>query len=287
MVNRVTLSIPVDPLARYAHRCCSHLRSEQSGARGAPTRGRVRQARGCLTASESGPPCSVPSTLGLTNPFSITPGLNRLLRTIAESTLRIFYGYGLRGKSPARPTLTPCIRFLSIDSRICSTLLSAPPRSGSPCVFATPYLHQVLFGALLTSGAGSHPGSELGRGRKRADRDANFGDNLCFRPRGARLENACAKSKRICRSNSSRTGRQYCAVDSIPASSTPCSLSHVNKWHNSLGIVVKRRRSGFAAGADASMTTTIRTFLGMLVPAILPVIAPSWRENSRKRAQRH
>jgi hypothetical protein len=36
----------------------------------------------------------------------------------------------------------------------------------------------VLFGVLLTSGAGSHPGSELGRGRKRAGRDPDFGDNL-------------------------------------------------------------------------------------------------------------
>jgi hypothetical protein len=51
---------------------------------------------------------------------------NRLLRAIAESTLRVLDGYGLRGKSPARPTLTPCIRFLFIDSRICSTLPSDP-----------------------------------------------------------------------------------------------------------------------------------------------------------------
>jgi hypothetical protein len=51
---------------------------------------------------------------------------NRLLRAIAESTLRVLDGYGLRGKSPARPTLTPCIRFLYIDSRICSTLPSDP-----------------------------------------------------------------------------------------------------------------------------------------------------------------
>ena len=43
---------------------------------------------------------------------------NRLLCTAAESTLRTFDGYGLRGKLPARPTLTPCIRFLSIDSHI-------------------------------------------------------------------------------------------------------------------------------------------------------------------------
>src|SRR6266436_5280403 len=50
--------------------------------------------------------------------------LNRLPCTAAESTLRIFDGYGLRGKSPARPTLTPCIRFLSIDSHVCSTLPS-------------------------------------------------------------------------------------------------------------------------------------------------------------------
>jgi len=51
---------------------------------------------------------------------------NRLLRTVAGSTLRVLDGYGLRGKLPARPTLTPCIRFLSIDSRICSTLPSDP-----------------------------------------------------------------------------------------------------------------------------------------------------------------
>ena len=42
--------------------------------------------------------------------------LNRLPCAAAESTFRIFDGYGLRGKLPARPTLTPYIRFLSIDS---------------------------------------------------------------------------------------------------------------------------------------------------------------------------
>ena len=52
--------------------------------------------------------------------------LNRLPCTAAGSTLRIFDGYGLRGKLPARPTLTPCIRFLSIDSHFCYTLLSDP-----------------------------------------------------------------------------------------------------------------------------------------------------------------
>src|SRR5712672_356619 len=28
-----------------------------------------------LSSGENGPPCGVPSTLGLTNPFSITPGI--------------------------------------------------------------------------------------------------------------------------------------------------------------------------------------------------------------------
>src|SRR5215469_10736977 len=44
--------------------------------------------------------------------------LNRLLCTVAESTFCAFDGYGLRGKSPAHPALTPYIRFLSIDSHI-------------------------------------------------------------------------------------------------------------------------------------------------------------------------
>src|ERR1035438_3259117 len=43
---------------------------------------------------------------------------SRLLCTAAGSTLRTLDGYGLRGKLPARPALTPCIRFLSIDSHI-------------------------------------------------------------------------------------------------------------------------------------------------------------------------
>ena len=52
--------------------------------------------------------------------------LSCLQRTIARSTLRVLDGYGLRGKLAARPTLTPYIRFLSIDSRICSALPSDP-----------------------------------------------------------------------------------------------------------------------------------------------------------------
>src|SRR6266536_2483085 len=52
--------------------------------------------------------------------------LNRLPCTVAESTLRVLDGYGLRGKLPARPALTPCIRFLFIDSHVCSMLPSDP-----------------------------------------------------------------------------------------------------------------------------------------------------------------
>ncbi len=50
--------------------------------------------------------------------------LNRLPCTIAGSTLCIFDGCGLRSTLPACPTLTPPIRFLSIDSHVCSTLPS-------------------------------------------------------------------------------------------------------------------------------------------------------------------
>src|SRR5712691_8164768 len=50
--------------------------------------------------------------------------LSRLPCTVAGSTLRVLDGYALRGKSPARPTLAPSIRFLSIDPHVCSTLPS-------------------------------------------------------------------------------------------------------------------------------------------------------------------
>jgi hypothetical protein len=90
--------------------------------------------------------------------------------------------------------------------------------------------------------------------------------------RGARLENACARCKHICGSNSSHNDRQYCAVDSITASSTLRSCSHVDKRRNSPGMVANRRRSGFDSGVCASMTTTIRTFLCTSIPAILSAI---------------
>jgi hypothetical protein len=52
--------------------------------------------------------------------------LNCLPCTAAACTLRILDGYGLRGNLPARPTLAPYIRFLFIDSHVCSTLPSDP-----------------------------------------------------------------------------------------------------------------------------------------------------------------
>ena len=50
--------------------------------------------------------------------------LSRLPCTVAGSTLRTLDEYGLRGTLSARPARAPCIRFLSIDSHICSPLPS-------------------------------------------------------------------------------------------------------------------------------------------------------------------
>ena len=43
---------------------------------------------------------------------------SRLPCTTAESTPCVLDGNGLRGTLPARPTLAPCIRYLSIDSHV-------------------------------------------------------------------------------------------------------------------------------------------------------------------------
>src|SRR5277367_6368773 len=64
--------------------------------------------------------------------------LSRLPRTVAESTLRPLDGYGLRGTLPARPVLAPCIRFLSIDSRICLVLPSDLASRRQPLHIASP-----------------------------------------------------------------------------------------------------------------------------------------------------
>src|ERR1017187_2813906 len=68
---------------------------------------------------------------------------SRLPRAIAGSTLPVLDEYGLRNAELARPTLAPHIRFLFIDSRFCSTLLSDPASRRRPCVSLTLHLHQV------------------------------------------------------------------------------------------------------------------------------------------------
>lgn len=62
----------------------------------------------------------------------------RLPRTTAGFTLRVLDGYGLRCQLPARPTLTPQIRFLYVGSRFCSVLLSDAASRRSPLHFANP-----------------------------------------------------------------------------------------------------------------------------------------------------
>jgi len=58
-----------------------------------------------------------------------------------------------------------------------------------------------------------------------------------LRPFGARLEWACASCSRHCPSSACQTGFQYCAVDSMTASRTSCSASH-------LGQCLQFHRSG-------------------------------------------
>src|SRR5205807_10327819 len=64
--------------------------------------------------------------------------LNRLRCTTAGSTLRALDGYGLRDTLPARPALTPRIRFLFIGSHLCFTLPSDPASRRQPLRFANP-----------------------------------------------------------------------------------------------------------------------------------------------------
>ena len=70
-----------------------------------------------------GPPHGAPSRRSDTEQISWSK-FSRLPCTVAGSTLHVLDGYGLRGKWPARPTLAPCTRFLSIDPHVCSTLPS-------------------------------------------------------------------------------------------------------------------------------------------------------------------
>src|SRR5262249_4452713 len=78
--------------------------------------------------------------------------------------------------------------------------------------------------------------------------------------------------------------RQYCAVDSRTASSTPCSCNQIRNRCNSLGSVTNRRRAGFSCGKLVSTTTTIKTFLCTSIPATF--IASSWRGSGRTHASK-
>src|SRR3984893_14970535 len=64
--------------------------------------------------------------------------LNRLRCTTAGSTLRALDGCGLRDTLPARPALTPPVRFLFIGSHLCSTLPSDPASRRQPLRFTNP-----------------------------------------------------------------------------------------------------------------------------------------------------
>ena len=66
-----------------------------------------------------------------------------LPRTTAEFTFCALDGSGLRCLLPARPTLTPQIRFLYVGSRVCSTLLSDNASRRCPCDSLILHLHQV------------------------------------------------------------------------------------------------------------------------------------------------
>src|ERR1700730_8124129 len=73
------------------------------------------------------------------NTAQISQGkLNRLQCTTAGSTLCTIDGYGLRDTLPARPALTPGIRFLFIGSHLCSTLPSDPASRRQPLRFTNP-----------------------------------------------------------------------------------------------------------------------------------------------------
>src|SRR5476651_1942449 len=61
---------PPRPFALVAHYRPHTAQTEDLSA---PTPGRTRRVRYCLSNGDNGPPCGVPSSTELTSPFSITP----------------------------------------------------------------------------------------------------------------------------------------------------------------------------------------------------------------------
>jgi hypothetical protein len=92
---------------------------------------------------------------------------------------------------------------------------------------------------------------------RRTNRSASL--KSCSRPRGARLENACAKCTHV--------GFQF-QPDRPPV----------------LGRRLHHRRAGFSSSALASATTTIKTLLCTSIPATF--IDSSWRASGRTHAKK-
>src|SRR5258708_39560359 len=69
---------------------------------------------------------------------------DRFPRATTGFTLCVLDRYGLRDHWPARPTLTPQIRFLYIGSRFCSTLPSDPASQRRPSASLSLHLYQVV-----------------------------------------------------------------------------------------------------------------------------------------------
>src|SRR5499433_289796 len=168
-----------------------------------------------------------------------------------------------RMRSPLAPSklLTTIDSLMRISSSRHSIWFCSRTRSRVSCTFLRVRLRQIRCSPLgtklnLSSSAIS----------RRTSRSASL--KSCLPPRGARLENACAKCKRRYGSRSRHTDRQYCAVDSLTAFSTPCSCNHIRNRCNSLGSVTNRRRAGFSSGTLASTTTSLKTFLCTSIPAI-------------------
>jgi hypothetical protein len=86
--------------------------------------------------------CQVYSLVRSRRRYPIRDKFDRLLRATTEFTLCVLDRYGLRDHWPARPTLTPQIRFLYIASRICSTLLSDSASRRRPCASLSLLLYQ-------------------------------------------------------------------------------------------------------------------------------------------------
>ena len=86
--------------------------------------------------------------------------------------------YGLRDHWPARPTLTPPIRFLYIGSRVCSTLPSNPTSRRRPCASLSLHLYQVVK-RTFTSKLSNVLGGPRKEQRRKAAATSRIGSKHC------------------------------------------------------------------------------------------------------------